>query len=310
MHARLLPSILVFVASSMGCSTGIVSGADLLDGIPDLGRVTAGGTGNAPMANTTAITTTDPSANGLPCDVTALLQHYCVGCHSSPPAGGAPEALLTYDDLLATAVTGPNQKVAVLALSYMQSGIMPPKPEMSPSAAELAGFQSWVTAGMPKATCAEAIDAGTIPNPYDTPLQCSSGVTWDRGDKGSNVMHPGVACIACHDTSSKAPHLSIGGTIYPTAHEPDDCNGASKDLSVLITEANGKTHTLSVNCAGNFFLDDAITTPFKAQVNSKTGGVRVMNHTQTSGDCNGCHTVNGSSNAPGAASPPGRIMAP
>jgi mono/diheme cytochrome c family protein len=112
--------------------------------------------------------------------------------------------------------------------------------------------------------------------------------------------------------SSEAPVLMIGGTVYPTAHEPDDCNGVSTSagLTVFITEANGTTHSLPVNDAGNFFLRaSALTTPYKAEVRSATQ-TRVMTHTQTSGDCNGCHTVNGSSNAPGADAAPGRIMAP
>jgi mono/diheme cytochrome c family protein len=78
---------------------------------------------------------------------------------------------------------------------------------------------------------------------------------------------------------------------------------------VLITEASGTTHTLPVNSVGNFYYEGSIATPYQAQVQAGSA-VRVMTHTQTSGDCNGCHTVNGSSNTPGATSAPGRIMAP
>jgi hypothetical protein len=31
-------------------------------------------------------------------------------------------------------------------------------------------------------------------------------------------MHPGGACLTCHATSSDAPRLQIGGTVYPTGH--------------------------------------------------------------------------------------------
>jgi mono/diheme cytochrome c family protein len=245
--------------------------------------------------------------------VTALLRHYCVSCHSSPPTGGAPQALLSYGSLVATATTDPTKKVGALSVSYMLSGVMPPKPATPPSASELAAFQSWVQIGMPQAACQVEVDAGTAKNPYDTPLQCSSGTTWQGGDRGSDLMHPGLPCIACHTSRGEGPGYSIAGTVFPSAHEPDDCNGAASSasgpLSVLITEANGNTHTLPVNSAGNFFLRGTITTPYQAEVHSG-GSVRVMTHTQTSGDCNGCHTVNGSSNTAGATSAPGRIMAP
>ena len=111
----------------------------------------------------------------------------------------------------------------------------------------------------------------------------------------------------------EAPQYAIAGTVYPSAHEPDDCNGtaasSSGGLSVLITEANGTTHTLPVNSEGNFYYEGALSTPYKAQVNAGST-VRVMTHTQTSGDCNSCHTVNGTNTVTGEANAPGRIMSP
>ena len=127
-------------------------------------------------------------------------------------------------------------------------------------------------------------------------------------------MHPGGTCISCHSsTGGEGPRYAIAGTVYPSAHEPDDCNGTAKTssgaVSVLITEANGTTRTLAVNSAGNFYYQGALTTPYKAQVQAGSA-VRVMTHTQTSGDCNGCHTVNGASTVAGADAAPGRIMSP
>jgi hypothetical protein len=220
---------------------------------------------------------------------------------------------LSYANLTAKATTDSTQTVGALSVTFLKSGVMPPKPSAAPSASELATFESWVASGMPKSTCAQALDAGAATSPYDTPLQCSSGTTWLGGDSGSDLMHPGGACVACHTQRGDGPRYAIAGTVFPSAHEPDDCNGTAKSsagtVSVLITEANGNTHTLPVNSAGNFFLRGTITTPYKAQVNAGSA-VRVMTHTQTSGDCNGCHTVNGTSNSAGSASAPGRIMAP
>ena len=55
---------------------------------------------------------------------------------------------------------------------------------------------------------------------------CTSGTTWAGGDHGSAVMHPGEACIACH-TTDHGPKFAAAGTVFPTSHEPDDCNGSN-----------------------------------------------------------------------------------
>ena len=49
---------------------------------------------------------------------------------------------------------------------------------------------------------------------------------WTGGNRGSADMNPGRACITCHSTMN-GPSLTIAGTVYPTAHEPDLCNGAN-----------------------------------------------------------------------------------
>jgi len=324
--------ISLFLLASLGCSSGIISGSGEPPGALGNGGTSAvassgGATSSSGATNATAGTssvnpasggttsTIDLNAAGLPCEVSYLLEHYCAGCHSSPPSGGAPEPLLKYADLMATAKLDPSQKLGALSLAYIQNGTMPPKPLATPTAAELAPLQTWVNAGMPMSGCSTAVDAGTpIANPYDTPLTCTSGTHWTQGDRGSDNMHPGVACVACHQTSGgEAPKLAIGGTVYRTAHEPDDCNGTTSgtggQLTVVITEANGTVHNLPVASSGNFFLRGSITTPYKAQVNSGSS-MRVMTHTQTSGDCNGCHSVNGTTNQTGTDPAPGRIMAP
>jgi hypothetical protein len=315
------PTLVASLLLTLGCTSTIAGGSDLQT-IGNVGGASSGSAGgvsggvagaSSGSAGSTG-TTVDTGGTGLPCDVSALLEHYCVGCHSSPPVGGAPEALLSHDNLVATATLDSTQKVGAYSVTLMQTGVMPPKPAAAPTATEQAAFAAWVTAGMPKEACTTPVDAGVVAtNPYDTPLKCTSGSTWTRGDHGSSSMHPGGTCISCHAMGGNGPQYAVAGTVFPSAHEPDDCNGTSTSsaggLSVLITEANGTTHTLAVNSVGNFYYEGSITTPYHAQVQAGSV-VRVMTHTQTSGDCNGCHTVNGSSNTPGAASAPGRIMAP
>ena len=252
------------------------------------GTTTTGGTGGATGA---------PS--DLPCDVANLLGMYCTSCHSSPPSGGAPVPLTSYAELTAPALSDPTKKEADVCLSRMQSTTapMPPAGSTAPSATEIAAFAAWIQAGYPMGSCS----AGG--NNYNTPIMCTSGVYWNGGGDGSSLMYPGRTCNACHSRSGgEAPHFSIAGTVYPTAHEPDDCYGKSA-IQVVITDANGATITLNSNSAGNFASYAAVATPYHAKVVS-AGGTRAMSAAQTSGDCNSCHTVSGASNAPG------RIMAP
>lgn len=100
----------------------------------------------------------------------------------------------------------------------------------------------------------------------------------------------------------------IGGTVYPTAHEPNDCNGvngSTDGATVVITDSTGATFTLSVNSVGNFYSQSSgnIVMPIQAKV-VQGGKERAMATPQSTGDCNSCHTETGTSSAPG------RIMLP
>jgi hypothetical protein len=101
--------------------------------------------------------------------------------------------------------------------------------------------------------------------------------------------------------------FAVGGTVYPTAHEPNDCVGTGAgSLSVRITDNNGTVFNMPVDNLGSFFLDGAanVVAPYGAQVVSSSGAMRAMMTKQTSLDCNSCHTVDGANGAPG------RIMSP
>jgi hypothetical protein len=126
---------------------------------------------------------------------------------------------------------------------------------------------------------------------------CTSMTNWN-GVAGP-TMEPGVACNSCHNHA-----FTIAGTIYATAHEPNLCNGdGASGLRVVITGADGRTLTLTPSSAGDFYSTTAVATPFTAKITNGTAS-RAMAASQTSGDCNSCHTQNGANGAPG------RIMAP
>ena len=140
---------------------------------------------------------------------------------------------------------------------------------------------------------------GTIPDPFAVAPTCTSGTMWTQGDHGSDDMNPGRACITCHSMGD-GPALTIGGTLYPTAHEPDLCNGTNgaNGARVVITGADGQTLTLTPRASGNFNSRTQVTLPYRAKV-TYMGRERVMAAMQTSGDCNSCHTQTGTSSAPG-----------
>jgi hypothetical protein len=153
-------------------------------------------------------------------------------------------------------------------------------------------------------------DAGAAPTPdagsgtttdYNTPVVCTSGVT---SSSGGSQMHPGGACNGCH-AKQGATMFTIAGTVFPTAHEPDDCHGvASNAAQIIVLDSSNNTQlTLYTNATGNFSTTSAITTPYRIKVLAN-GRERGMVSAETNGDCNSCHTEAGTSGAPG------RIMSP
>jgi hypothetical protein len=253
-------------------------------------------------------------AADLPCDVASLLNDKCVSCHGSPPSGGAPMSLVSYAQLTRPALSDPTKTMAVVAVARMMNTASPMPPVGSPPAtsAEIATLQSWISAGYPQTGCSTVSlpppsDAGTGPDPFSVAPTCTSGTTWKNGTNGSSLMEPGMACINCHaSTGGEAPQFTIAGTVYPTAHEPDLCdgvNGTTAGAAVVITDATNKVVSLTPNSAGNFSYTGTLATPFHAKV-TYMGRERDMVAGQTSGDCNSCHTQSG------AMAAPGRIILP
>jgi hypothetical protein len=149
-------------------------------------------------------------------------------------------------------------------------------------------------------------DGATADGGHGTPAVCTSQAYWAGGDKGSELMHPGRVCITCHATEREAPKFSLAGTVYPTSHEPDECNGrsGSSGITIVVTDGTGKQlRPISVNEVGNFHFDGPVATPFHVKV-VFNGKENAMSASPPNGDCNSCHTQNGANSAPG------RILAP
>lgn len=254
---------------------------------------------------------------GLPCDIQILLANRCQTCHGSTPALGTPSSLVTYQNLTGPSKLDPTKTEAVMAVSRMQNTTlpMPPAPGTRVTAAEVGAIQAWIAAGYPSGSCAVPSDGGVagdaggadggvsdggpVNDPLLVPATCTSKTNWTSGNRGSGSMNPGMACINCH-ARGEGPRFSIAGTVYPTAHEPDRCNGANGNTGarVVITGADGKAITLTPNAAGNFSSNATVAKPYRAKV-TYMGRERLMIAAQTSGDCNSCHTQMGATMAPG-----------
>ena len=265
-------------------------------------------TGDTGGEETTTGETTDTPAGDLPCDVDMLLATRCRSCHADPPIG-APMPLLTLDDLLAPTPSDPSKTVAERSAERMADGTMPPPPGMPVPTAEREAFEAWLAAGTPAGMCG---GPEPEPGPFDVEPMCSSGRFWGEGDDGDPRMHPGRDCIACHDREraddpddDDIPDLLIGGTVYPTGHEPNDCYGdASADLQVVIRSLmTDEEITLQPNATGNFLLHRSnAPAGFEAPFSIKLvqGDLeRIMPIEAPHGSCNRCHTQDGTMNAPG-----------
>jgi mono/diheme cytochrome c family protein len=313
-HAVVLLSLGVVLGAAVACSTKSSSADDP--------GADAGDTTTLPPGDPNTLPPAPPGPagtggdTGLPCDVQAVLENRCIACHD----GVQQVALLSYDNLIGPSKTDPSKTLAQLSLERMQSTTspMPPPPAEAPNTDEVAIFQDWVNAGTPKNpnSCTDAVptpDGGTGVDGGDagnTAVVCTSNTTWKQGNQKSPLMNPGMACNACHQKMG-GPNLAFAGTVYTALHEPDLCNGKAPppNLSVIVTDKNGKKIPMTVNAAGNFYITakqaGRVAAPFTAVVRDATNNTtRAMVGKVTSGDCNSCHTLQGANGAPG------RIQAP
>ncbi len=251
--------------------------------------------------------TGDTQQAGLPCEVADLLERRCQSCHGATPVG-APMSLVSHDDLVAPSFTD-GLTFAERAMIRMASADnpMPPAPASPATPQEQMAFAAWVEAGMRPGDCVSDPE----PDPFDAEPTCSTDRWWDPGDDdGTPLMFPGRACLGCHTIEAPddedVPDLVIGGTVFETAHEPDDCKGPpgevdGEQIIVEVTSADGQVVSLSVNASGNFLMH-ASPTPFPAPYLVKVvqgDRERAMPIPAESGDCNGCHTQDGDQGAPG-----------
>lgn len=270
-----------------------------------------------PQEPATDESATDPS--GLPCDVAKLIADNCTSCHGTNLYDGAKTSLLTRAELMSEL---DGEVIASIALERMKDDAKPMPPDKPLAADQIAILEDWIAQGMPAGSCGEP--ATSAAPPADVATTCTSGTHWTRGTHESKLMKPGGKCIQCHTTGKTTsdhddddddkkkkddddddgelgPLFYFAGTVYPSAHDEDDCNGsdATATTSVVLTGADGQVLTLPINAAGNFYTKKNLVMPVTAKVVS-AAGTRKMKAPVEDGDCNGCHTATSAS--------PGRIV--
>lgn len=251
----------------------------------------------SPMEDGGVDAAVDPGPNELPCDVRQVVEEICTNCHSSPVAANAIMPLVTrYDFLAAYKDSGKSIGERSLERMKLAAAPMPPLSEPPPSASHLAIFEQWVAAGMPAGTC------GAIPDkPAET--TCASGKMWDPQATSTAQMNPGQACRACHKTKASDFNYYFMGTVFPAFHEKDLCSSPPPaNAKIEILDVMGKvTMTLTPNATGNFMSSAVVAgvpVPYTARLVAN-GVKRAMNAPQTDGDCNKCHSEQGTEGAPG-----------
>jgi len=260
--------------------------------------------------------------SALPCDIAPIVEASCLSCHGDPPSSSAPQSLLTVDQWKAPALTDPSKTNGQLSIERMNDAVRPMPPAGAIAQADIDLVVAWVEAGMPGGDCDPTTPLDPVLNAE--PL-CTSMDFWPADEdeapgKDREEMMPGMPCNDCHMNPQKygfgetAPVFAIAGTIFPTGHEPDYCAGLDgtsvTDVVIHIEDATGKTWDLHPNAAGNFLIGTGVTYPYSARVVSATG-VRAMSYEPSIGDCNLCHTQEGSNGGdPNSAAAPGRIVVP
>ena len=265
-------------------------------GAEGTGGGAGGGTG-AGGASTGGGTGSTLGDAGLPCEVATVVSNACASCHGATLTGGAPMSLITRADFMAASSRDATQSNGQRSVARMRDAASPMPTSGLLPVAQVDPFAAWVAAGMPEGTCA----------PIGPPaLTCASGSYLFLGSDTNppEHMYPGQACISCHQAPSgeNPPVWGYMGTVFTAPHEKDLCapNLTTSATIEILREDGTLVVRLPVNAGGNFMGSAPGVAPatYKARVVT-SAGTRTMATAQTNGDCNSCHTAEGTSGAPG-----------
>jgi hypothetical protein len=234
-------------------------------------------------------------ATGVPCDVATMLASMCTSCHSDPPIPSALAGLVTYADLMATAIEDPTKNEAQLSLVRMQNAASPMPPGSLPPASAATTLQNWINAGYPMGSCGGGdggSDAGPPPPPPPPPPSVFQGAPPFASQTGPNAHNPGQDCLGCHS-------FAFGGTLY-------DGNGNPVvGAEVRLVDSAGVATSVYTGPTGNFYSHGAggggFSAPAHVGARDATNVQDMLTALQstmqgpasTGGACNACHCTGG-----------------
>lgn len=221
------------------------------------------------------------------------------GSGSRPPISTAPVDAATAaspdadDDvrtslLQADAVDGDDAAALDAGAQVLDAAAADAGPALDTAAADAADAQT-------NTADASIVDAGP-------PIVCPSGVMLAEDGPATLGMHPGQACLACHDSYQGSPKFTAAGTVYSVLNATDLCAGVP-GAEVHFTYADGMPSVAFTSSSGNFMQKGNGKLPYTVKI-VVDGKERAMKTPQYDGDCNHCHT------AKGAFGAPGRILIP
>ncbi len=271
-------------SSSSGGTTDTDGGSSSGGSGGSSGTAISGGSGSS--GGTVSSSGGSTASGTVPCDVATVLAAKCTGCHSDPPVNSAIAGLVTYSDLMKTAIEDPTKNEAELALARMQSSTspMPPATFNDPaSASDIATVQSWINAGYPSGSCAG--DAGL---PVSSAVDVFAKATSFTSQIAGSSHNAGRDCMQCHaGGGGEAPTFAFGGTLY-------DGNGkAVVGAEIRVVDANGKAASVYTGPEGNFHSSGTLTMPWHAGARNATSKA-LMISSLTYGGCNKCHCTGSS----------------
>jgi hypothetical protein len=226
-----------------------------------------------------------PQSTGLPCDVDAVLAQSCRSCHGASPTAGAPDSLVTWDDLMAPAKSDPSKKTYELVgtRTHDDKSPMPPPPNLRLSAADQAVIDAWVQKGAPRSdeicgTAANPQSDGTEklpcnadlhfapPTPYTMAQnQLDQYVCYGVDVNETDAKH--IVAFAPHiDNKKIVHHMLLFKSPTSVSSTPTPCSaGGSLQWSLMFGWAPGGKNMLMPQEAG-YPLDANTTNHFVVQV--------------------------------------------
>jgi hypothetical protein len=117
------------------------------------------------------------------------------------------------------------------------------------------------------------------------------------------LHRPGQPCLLCHDgTLGNPEEFSVAGTVFVDRTDRQ----AAQDAKIELKAADGTSHTLKANAAGNFYVTPQGWTPvYPLQVSVSYQGQKVsmVSNIGRNGACASCHVD------PAGPASPGHVYA-